>query len=166
MTGISRRQQAVKVTKLATIALATVATAVVLPATAQAENDYQQFASPSGNIRCLLLQHSGPAPVAMCQISDFTYSIPQGAALNQDGGPCERDTVSGRDIRVDQGKRAYVTCSYSAIGSGFGEWPALAYGQTRSLGALTCDSEPSGMTCTDASTGHFFRISRDSYQIG
>jgi hypothetical protein len=105
MNGISYRQQAVKVTKLVTFALATVATAIVLPATAQADDAY----------------------------------------------------------RVDQGKQAYATCSYSAIGSGFGQWPALAYGQTRSLGALTCDSEPSGMTCTDGSTGHFFRISRDSY---
>jgi len=31
---------------------------------------------------------------------------------------------------------------------------------------MTCDSEPSGMTCTDSSTGHFFRISRESYQLG
>jgi hypothetical protein len=166
MNGISRRQQAVKVTKLATIALATVATAIVLPATAQADNDYQQFTSPSGNIRCLLLEDNAPAPMAMCQISDHTYSIPQGATLKQDGGPCEPNTGSGRDMRVDQGKQAYVTCSYSAIGSGFGEWPALAFGQTRSLGALTCDSEPSGMTCTDGSTGHFFRMSRESYQVG
>jgi hypothetical protein len=166
MNAISRLQQAVGVTRLATIALATVAATVVLPATAQADDNYQQFASPSGNIRCLLLESSAPAPMAMCQISDFTYSISQGAALKQDGGPCEPNTVSGRDIRVDQGKQAYVTCSYSAIGSGFGQWPALAYGQTRSLGALTCDSEPAGMTCTDGSTGHFFRMSRDSYQVG
>jgi hypothetical protein len=152
--------------KLALIASAMVSATVVLPATAQAANGYQQFSSPSGNIRCLMLGKDGPAPIAMCQISDYTYSIPQGAALKQDGGLCEPNTVSGRDIRVDQGNRAYVTCSYSALGSGFGEWPALAYGQTRSLGALNCDSEPSGMTCTDGSTGHFFRISRDSYEVG
>ncbi|KAA0082678.1 hypothetical protein CIW52_17165 [Mycolicibacterium sp. P9-64] len=166
MNGISHRQQAVKATKLATIALAAVATAVVLPATAQADDDYQQFSSPSGNIRCLLLSSGTRTPIAMCQISDFTYSIPQGAAVQQDGAPCEPNTVSGRDIRIDQGKQAYVTCSYSAIGSGFGQWPALAYGQTRSLGALTCTSEQSGMTCADGGTGHFFRISRDSYQVG
>jgi hypothetical protein len=166
MNGISRRQRAVQVTKLAMIAFATVAATVALPATAQADDAYQQFASPSGNIRCLMIGENGPDPIAMCQISDHTYSIPQGAALQQDGAPCEPNTVSGRDIRVDQGKQAYVTCSYSAIGSGFGPWPALAYGQTRSLGALTCDSEPSGITCTDGGTGHFFRISRDSYQVG
>jgi hypothetical protein len=42
----------------------------------------------------------------------------------------------------------------------------LAYGQTRTLGSITCDSEPTGMTCTDNSTGHYFRISRESYQLG
>lgn len=155
-----------KVTKLALIASATVAAAAILPATAQADDNYQQFSSPSGNIRCLMLGDNGPAPIAMCQISDHTYSIPPGAAVNQEGAPCESNSGSGRDIRVDQGKQAYLTCTYSAIGSGFGQWPALAYGQTRSLGALTCDSKPSGITCTDGSNGHFFRVSRDSYQVG
>jgi hypothetical protein len=166
MNGTSRHQPAVQATKLALIALATVASTFVLPATAQAATDYQQFASPSGNIRCLMIGKDGPNPTAMCQISDYAYSIPQGAALQQDGSPCEPNSVSGRDIRVDQGNRAYVTCSYSALGSGSGQWPALGYGQTRSLGALTCDSEPLGMTCTDGGTGHFFRISRDSYEVG
>jgi len=26
--------------------------------------------------------------------------------------------------------------------------------------------EPTGMTCTDSGTGHFFRVSRESYQLG
>jgi hypothetical protein len=155
-----------KVIKLALTALATVAATIVLPATAQADDNYQQFASSSGNIRCLLIGENNPAPIAMCQISDHTYVAPPEAVRAQDGTPCEQSSVSGCDIRVDQGKQAYLTCSYSAIGSGFGQWPALAYGQTRSLGALTCDSEESGMTCTDSGTGHFFRISRDSYQVG
>jgi hypothetical protein len=42
----------------------------------------------------------------------------------------------------------------------------LDYGQKRSIGAITCGSEPSGMTCTDASTGHFFRMSSESYDLG
>jgi hypothetical protein len=45
--------------------------------------------------------------------------------------------------------------------------PTLDYGQkTRSLGAISCDSEQSGVTCTDTSTGHFFQVSSDSYQVG
>src|SRR5439155_7371503 len=42
----------------------------------------------------------------------------------------------------------------------------LKYGQTLSAGPITCDSEPSGVTCTGSSTGHFFRVSRESYQLG
>jgi hypothetical protein len=49
---------------------------------------------------------------------------------------------------------------------GVGTYPTLAYGQTKSLGPITCDSEPSGVTCTDSSTGHSFRVSTDSYQVG
>jgi hypothetical protein len=64
--------------KLATIALATVAATIVLPATAQADDNYQQFASPSGNIRCLLIGDNKPAPIAMCQISDYTYVAHRG----------------------------------------------------------------------------------------
>jgi hypothetical protein len=44
--------------------------------------------------------------------------------------------------------------------------PTLEYGQTRSAGTITCDSEPSGMTCTDSTAGHFFRVSGESYQLG
>jgi hypothetical protein len=57
-------------------------------------------------------------------------------------------------------------CTYSALASGFGPWPTLDYGQTRSLGSITCDSEPSGLTCTDTGSGHFFRLSRESYDVG
>jgi len=42
----------------------------------------------------------------------------------------------------------------------------LNYGQARSAGTITCDSEPSGMTCTDSSTGHYFRMSRESNELG
>jgi hypothetical protein len=43
---------------------------------------------------------------------------------------------------------------------------ALDYGQTRSIGVMTCDSEPSGVTCTDNSSGYYFRVSHESYQLG
>jgi hypothetical protein len=44
--------------------------------------------------------------------------------------------------------------------------PTLDYGQTRSVGTITCDVELSGVTCADSSTGHFFRLSRESYELG
>jgi hypothetical protein len=50
--------------------------------------------------------------------------------------------------------------------SGLRAHSTLDYGQTRSVGVMICASEASGVTCTDTSTGHFFRVSRDSYQLG
>ena len=38
--------------------------------------------------------------------------------------------------------------------------------QPVSAGAISCQSEQSAMRCTDASTGHFFRVSRESYELG
>ncbi len=133
--------------------------------TAHADDNYQQFASPSGNIRCILNGQDARLPIAMCQIGDHSYSVAPGLARDQNGGPCPPGSDLGRDFRLDQGQTAYVTCSYSAIGSGHGLWPPLAYGQTKLLGTITCDSEPAGMTCTDSGTGHFFRVSAESYQL-
>ena len=47
-------------------------------------------------------------------------------------------------------------------------YTVLDYGQTRTAGAITCSSapEPAGITCTNADSGHFFRVSQASYQIG
>ena len=42
----------------------------------------------------------------------------------------------------------------------------LDYGKTYFAGGMSCDSEPAGVTCTDGSTGHFFRVSRESYEVG
>jgi hypothetical protein len=44
--------------------------------------------------------------------------------------------------------------------------PTLGYGQTGSLGVITCTSEPFGITCTNTATGHFFRLSNESYDVG
>ena len=44
--------------------------------------------------------------------------------------------------------------------------PTLAYGQTHTVGTITCASGPSGVTCTDSSTGHFFQVSREAYTLG
>jgi hypothetical protein len=43
--------------------------------------------------------------------------------------------------------------------------PTLDYGQTKSVGTFSCDSVLSGVKCTD-STGHYFRASRGSYDLG
>jgi hypothetical protein len=42
----------------------------------------------------------------------------------------------------------------------------LDYGETAFSGAIRCAIEPAGITCTDTSTNHFFRLSRESYELG
>jgi uncharacterized repeat protein (TIGR04076 family) len=158
-----------KITMIAALSIATAATALPLPATANA--DYSgQFASSSGNIRCDVYtsdSSDSPAPIAHCQINDITYLVPAGLPRDErTGGPCPNGSDSGDDFMLEQGKPGFLTCDYSALDSGFGPWPTLDYGHTKSAGSITCDSEPSGVTCTDSSTGHFFRVSRDSYQLG
>jgi hypothetical protein len=155
MTTISRSQQAAATMKLALIAAATVGVAIGVPATAHA-NELSKFASPSGNIRCV---GSGGAGFVVCEIRDYTYVVP-----NNDITGCQDSRwPRGNVVEIATGGTDW-TCPGIEFDSG--PWPTLDYGQTRSLGAITCDSEPSGMTCTDSRTGHFFRVSRDSYQVG
>lgn len=142
-----------RIMKLALIATAMATAAVVLSATGRADNNLQKFQSPSGNIRCL-----GNAEFVACEIRDYTYVPPTGILGCQSG-----KFPRGNEIQLDDGG-AYMYCPGTAFDSG--PWPTLDYGQTRSFGRFTCDSEPSGVTCTDGSTGHFFRLSRDSYQLG
>jgi hypothetical protein len=163
MTHTSRHQRPIKITKLALIAAATVAATIALPATASAHADGPvdpQFQSPSGNIRCSLAWALDGA--AYCEIRDHTWVTPVSSIT---GKPCDSD-FGGLDFVVQPGKAAYVTC-YTGAGS-FEEpdVPTLGYGQTRSVDTIACDSEPTGMTCTDSSTGHFFRVSREFYQLG
>ena len=138
------------------IATATVAATIVLPATARADPE-GSFQSPSGNIVCIVtaLTNRG-APAAACQVQRHTYTPPPPGECHLGGW--------GSQIDLDQGNPAQFEC----VGGVLAVPPmsTLDYGQTRSAGTITCSSEQSGMKCTDSSTGHFFRLSRESYELG
>ena len=72
--------------------------------------------------------------------------------------------MGGRDYELHEGAPASIGCQGGMIVGSLP--PVIDYGQARSVGTITCDVEPSGVTCTDISTGHFLRLSRDSYQLG
>jgi hypothetical protein len=151
---------------VAALSIATAATTLPLAAIAQADFS-GQFASPSGNIRCDVSAEADYGPIAHCQIGDYTYVAPPGSERDSvSGGPCPSGSDIPNDFILEQGKAAYLTCHDSALDSGFGPWTTLAYGQTKSAGSINCDSEQSGVTCTDSGSGHFFRVSHDSYQLG
>jgi hypothetical protein len=99
------------------------------------------FLSPSGNISCELDEAAPPgtqgsAAVAYCQSSTPTQSV----SMDDRGTltPCSGDTCMGDPPE---------------------NTATLAYGQTARLGAFSCLSETSGMTCTVPS-GRGFTISR------
>jgi hypothetical protein len=150
-----------KISSVALLAAAITLAVIAEPATARADDDYQMFQSPSGNIRCHI-DSQRTYPTAMCQLGSYTYPAPPASSV-----ACESGANPGRLFRLVQGQPGQFGCNYAALDSGYsGPWPTLGYGQTRSAGAVSCDSEPTGVTCRDSSTGHFFRISRESYQLG
>jgi len=158
--------------KTTTVGMAIAATTIgfalasSVSASAQVDEGPVKFSSPSGNVHCVVDAQDGPTPTALCQIANKTFSVPPGSGLGQTGQPCPDDSGSGNDLRLDQGQPGFIRCSFAALSGGVGPWPVLEYGQSRSFGAITCESQPSGVTCTDTSTGHFFRVSRSSYELG
>jgi len=135
--------------KAATLALV-VPAAIALPAIARADDG--PFQSPSGNISCTI-----SSTLAACDVSDHTYQVPQGP-------PCSQHLPWGDRFVLEQGKAAEMHCHGDTLRVPGAR--VLNYGQTISAGPITCESQPSGMKCTDSSTGHYFQVSRDSYNLG
>jgi hypothetical protein len=142
-----------KILKLTLIAPAAVAAAIALPALANAGVP-PTFQTPSGNISCWV-----GANMATCQIVDYTYAPAPGACP---------DGEFGGGILLKKGEPATLRCSSTPPGTyhGLRTETTLDYGHSESRGVMTCASEQSGVTCTDISSGHFFRISKDSYELG
>lgn len=92
---------------------------------------------------------------ASCEISDRSWTVPPRPAL------CEG--AWGNRISLYQGSAPKLVCSSDTLRGG--DIATLSYGSTWFVDPITCDSEITGMTCTDAGTGHYFRISRESYQL-
>ena len=153
---------------IAALSIATAATALLLSAIAHADYTSYTFLSPSGNIGCVMTDDGGGTIFAVCKTQDRTWAAPpsqicqQGEVPGATGGP-------GSDLQLSQGKPPCVGFSMTQFfwpPDPLANHPTLDYGQTHSIGSITCDSEPSGVTCTDTSTGHFFRVASDSYQLG
>ena len=148
--------------------ITTAATALPLAAVAHADYTSYTFLSPSGNIGCEMEDDSGGTIFAVCKTRNAAWAAspsqncPQGAVPGATGEP-------GSDLQLSQGKPPCVGFSMNQFfwpPDPLADHPTLGYGQTHSIGSVTCDSEPLGVTCTDTSTGHFFRVSSDSYQLG
>ena len=147
-----------KITVIAALSIATAATALPLAPTANA-GPIGAFQSPSGNIACIL-NDTGAA----CQVHRHTYAVPAPEQFANGAGEYCHLGGWGSEIDLEPGSPPHFECVGGVLA--VPPMPTLDYGQTRSAGTIACNSEPSGMTCTDSSTGHFFRLSGDSYQLG
>ena len=115
---------------------------------------YYSFQSPSGNVYCGLGQ-SDATTFAACEIRDHTWVAPPRPT------PCMGGW--GDRVSMRQGSAPQMSCHTDTLKDPAS--PVLDYGGTRSLNSLQCDSEISGMTCTDSSSGHYFRLARDNYEL-
>jgi hypothetical protein len=142
------------VAKLAALAVAAIASTIGPAAVAQADQSGYEFSSPSGNIACgpfTTTTVDGQKAGVFCDIRSYAWQAC--------GGHGQRFVLS-----QEPGVSPHTVCNENTADPGT---PALPYGQTRSFpGPFTCGSEPTGVRCTDTSTGHFFRISQESYDLG
>lgn len=130
------------------------------------DTQHANFLSPSGNINCSIMleppfvangvNYSGNNDV-QCEIVDHAWQPPEGCPASVD--------VVGASMGADATAPPVVVCvKYPNQLPLPGRRSTMAKPQT--LGAISCDSELSGITCTNANTGHFFRLSSESYDVG
>lgn len=119
------------------------------PALAQ---DYLAFHSPSGNIVCAIW--TGDWSGARCDALELTPSYRK--------RPADCDLEWGKSFAVDAQGKGYLACVGDTVydPSGF----TLDYGRSVSLGAFTCTSQKSGMTCTNG-LGHGFSVAKAKQKV-
>lgn len=155
--------------KLKMIAALSIATAAALPLAAIANAcggggelpANSDFITPSGNITCSV--YSDNSGVG-CEIREHTWVMPA-STDGPEGRACDFN-FGGLEVYVSQAKPARLGCYEGASKFNHPGVPQLDYGQSLSRGKMTCVSEVSGVTCTDTATGHFFRVSREDYELG
>jgi hypothetical protein len=120
----------------------------------------QQFQSPSGDISCNLVNappddtHSFGKNFVQCDIVNQSWVPPR--------PPPQGRTDATATVVLVRGQLPIVGYSPGTLAAS----DPVNYDQPLSAGAITCSPEQSTMRCTDASTGHFFRVSRESYELG
>jgi hypothetical protein len=112
------------------------------------------FQSPSGNIRCNEFTADG-ARTVRCEVVEHTWQAPPRSP----------------DCQLNWGDRFELTEGSAGVFSCYGQnlpdpTQTLDYGKVAVFGSISCTSESVGIMCLDNDTGHYFNLSRETYQIG
>jgi hypothetical protein len=149
-----------KIGVVAGVCTAIAASAIGLAPTSHANPFSEQFQSPSGDISCNLV-NSPPTDrlgfgknFVQCDIVDQSWVPPQPP-------PSGRADATATIVLV-RGQVPIVGYSPGALAAA----DPVNYDQPLSAGSISCRPEQSAMRCIDTSTGHFFRVSRESYELG
>lgn len=114
--------------------------------------DEVYFRSPTGNIHCGIW--TGEWSGARCDLDELTPSYRK--------RPADCDLDWGSSFGVDAQGKGYVACVGDSVQLGASQ--VLQYGQSISLGAFTCTSQKTGMTCTNGQ-GHGFEVARARQKV-
>jgi hypothetical protein len=94
-------------------------------------------------------------PHAECEVADPTFTAPK--------PPTTCQGVWGNRIGMVQGAAPTFEChtdSLAALGPEY-----VVQGTPQIIGSISCIDDPAGMKCTDTSTGNFFILATNSYQL-
>jgi hypothetical protein len=140
------------------------AATIGLAGSAHANPYAMQFQSPSGDITCNLVNYP---PDHKDDIAfGFGKNFVQCDIVNQRWLPPQPPPPGRADatstVVLVRGQLPILSYSPGTLAA---SEPAYN-NQPLSAGAITCTTEQSTIKCTDVSTGHFFRVSQDSYELG
>jgi hypothetical protein len=120
-----------------------------------------QFQSASGDISCNLV-NTPPTDrlgfgknFVQCDVTNHSWVAPQ--------PPPQGRMDATSTFVLMRGQAPIVGYSPGTVGD---DGVMLDGAQTPHAGAITCSTEQSAVKCTDTSTGHFFRVSPESYELG
>lgn len=118
----------------------------------------RHFATPSGNISCII-DNEWPKPSVRCDLNEAGFTPPPRPSTDCHG-------VWGRSVTMTIGENPAFHCISDWAG---GEnLFVLKYGDDTKVGPFQCSSRVDGITCVDTTTtttGRGFRLARQSYEF-
>jgi hypothetical protein len=123
--------------------------ALAEPAFAQ-DSWWISFQTPSGNIHCLAANDDIMGTFVDCELREMT-----GPVLMPRPDWCDLDW--GHHFGMSEEGEAEMGCAGDTVVNSQGQ--VLPYGETIRLGRITCESQRTGLTCSNAD-GHGFVLAR------